>query len=103
MFLCEVQCGNIKDAGSDFRTVGASGGYDCVRGGGSLKPLSELFSGCSYVEWKEIDGAKLALGMTSSYGVSDSNEYIMYNMDDLIMNRKNRMQVKLRYLVLYKV
>lgn len=81
MFLCEVQCGNIKDAGSDFRNVGAVGGYDCVRGGGSLKPLSELFSGYSYVEWKEIDGAKLALGMTSSSGVSDSNEYIMYIME----------------------
>lgn len=46
MFLCEVQCGNIKDAGSDFRTVGGNGGYDCVRGGGSLKPLSELVGGC---------------------------------------------------------
>lgn len=56
-----------------------------------------------YVEWKEIYGAKLALGMTNSSGVSDSNEYIMYNMNKLINISKNRMQVKLRYLVLYKV
>lgn len=79
MFLCEVQLGNIRKCGNNFRSVAANLNppYNSVMYTGSIGPCSIHLMKLFLIEWRVIDGVEMCFGMINSGKGSGSNEYIM--------------------------